>query len=92
MLDLNAFTRDQSQAIVAADFMFDALVKLNDTTGAVLSSGAEDKPFGAVEAAMRITLVAAMGEEYGAELYRRVIDAYDYPSNLLPLLARESEW
>lgn len=83
MLDLNAFTYNQSKAIVAADKLFDALVALNDTDGVALSSGAPDKPFGAVEAALKTTLVAALGEHNGNLLYDMVIDAYDYPGNLL---------
>ena len=83
MLDLNAFTYNQSKAIVAADKLFDALVALNDTDGVALSSGAPDKPFGAVEAALKTTLVAALGEHNGNLLFDMVVDAYDYPGNLL---------
>ena len=83
MLDLNAFTYNQSHAIAAADKLFDALVALNDTDGAALSSGAPDKPFGAVEVALKVTLVAALGEHNGNLLFDMVVDSYDYPGNLL---------
>jgi hypothetical protein len=76
-------TRNQTQTLAAADRLFDALVALNDTDGAILSSGAPDKPFGAVEVALKITLVTALGESHGNLLYDMVIDAYEHPSILL---------
>jgi hypothetical protein len=83
MLDLNTLTRDQSQALEAADDLFAALDHLNDTSGSAFASGKADSPLGAVETALKITLVAALGDDLGTLLYDLTIEAYEYPRSLL---------